>query len=68
MNIVPIFQFYNELFEPLNCLNLGVGGERTEQVCRRLKGGQLNKINPKVRTVHLLYALLLSTVYYPPQQ
>ena len=45
-----LFQFWGQLFVPLNCLNLGVGGERTEQVLRRLKRGQLENMAPKVVT------------------
>lgn len=36
------------MFEPLHCLNLGVGGDRTENVLWRVLNGELDQIEPKV--------------------
>ncbi|KAK3775396.1 hypothetical protein RRG08_046657 [Elysia crispata] len=39
---------WKRMFEPLHCLNLGVGGDRTEHVLWRVLNGELDQIEPKV--------------------
>ncbi|GFR72856.1 platelet-activating factor acetylhydrolase IB subunit gamma-like [Elysia marginata] len=39
---------WKQMFEPLHCLNLGVGGDRTENVLWRVLNGELDQIEPKV--------------------
>ena len=39
---------WRQCFEPLNALNLGFSGDRTEQVIWRLQNGEINSIHPKL--------------------
>jgi lysophospholipase L1-like esterase len=39
---------WRQCFEPLNALNLGFSGDRTEQVIWRLQNGEINGIHPKL--------------------
>ncbi|KAL1452428.1 hypothetical protein WDU94_006662 [Cyamophila willieti] len=43
-----ITQVWNELFEPLHCLNFGVGGDKVEHCLWRVQDGVLDSIKPKV--------------------
>jgi len=36
------------MFEPLHCLNFGVGGDQTHNVLWRIQNGELDGIEPKV--------------------
>jgi acetyl esterase/lipase/lysophospholipase L1-like esterase len=42
---------YNERFAPYNTLNLGVGGDRTQNVLWRLQNGEIDGISPKLVTL-----------------
>lgn len=39
---------WNDLFEPLHCLNFGIGGDLTQGVLWRIQNGILDNIKPKV--------------------
>jgi hypothetical protein len=39
---------WNDLFEPLHCLNFGIGGDLTQGVLWRIQSGILDNIKPKV--------------------
>ncbi|XP_022200418.2 platelet-activating factor acetylhydrolase IB subunit alpha2 [Nilaparvata lugens] len=39
---------WNELFEPLHCLNFGISGDSTQHVLWRIQNGALENIKPKV--------------------
>lgn len=39
---------WNDLFEPLHCLNFGIGGDLTQGVLWRIQNGILDDIKPKV--------------------
>ena len=39
---------YTELFGPYDTLNLGFGGDRTENVLWRIQNGQIDGISPKL--------------------
>ncbi|KAL1110419.1 hypothetical protein AAG570_007950, partial [Ranatra chinensis] len=39
---------WNELFEPLHCLNFGISGDCTQHVLWRIQNGELDNIEPKV--------------------
>ncbi|XP_059161275.1 platelet-activating factor acetylhydrolase IB subunit alpha1-like [Physella acuta] len=45
MCLSPLWQ---QMFEPLNCLNLGIGGDTTENVLWRIQNGEFDNIQPKV--------------------
>ena len=42
---------YAELFSPYNTLNLGFGGDRTENVLWRIQNGEIDNISPKLVTM-----------------
>ncbi|XP_060086224.1 platelet-activating factor acetylhydrolase IB subunit alpha2-like [Ylistrum balloti] len=39
---------WNTLFEPLHCLNFGIGGDQTQHVLWRATNGELDDVSPKV--------------------
>jgi len=39
---------WNDLFEPLHCLNFGISGDITQGVLWRIQNGILDNIKPKV--------------------
>uniref|UniRef100_A0A8D8XHV2 Platelet-activating factor acetylhydrolase IB subunit beta n=1 Tax=Cacopsylla melanoneura TaxID=428564 RepID=A0A8D8XHV2_9HEMI len=39
---------WHDLFEPLHCLNFGIGGDKVEHVLWRVQDGVLDNIKPKV--------------------
>lgn len=39
---------WDDLFEPLHCLNFGIGGDLTQGVLWRIQNGILDNIKPKV--------------------
>ncbi|KAK3584107.1 hypothetical protein CHS0354_021170 [Potamilus streckersoni] len=41
-------QLWKQMFEPLHCLNLGIGGDQTQNVLWRVLNGELEEISPKV--------------------
>ena len=36
------------MFEPLHCLNFGIGGDQTQNILWRLTNGELDTVEPKV--------------------
>ncbi len=54
-----ILQFWGELFEPLNCVNMGVGGERWEQVLQRVEQGDTDNLSPKVSEFQQIHSVML---------
>ena len=42
---------YAELFSPYNTLNLGFGGDRTQNVLWRIQNGEIDNISPKLVTM-----------------
>ena len=42
------YQLWKEMFEPIHCLNFGIGGDATQHVLWRLHNGELETIKPKV--------------------
>lgn len=40
---------WSEFFEPLHCLNFGIGGDTTQNVLWRLENGEIDNIKPKVK-------------------
>ncbi|XP_025423022.1 platelet-activating factor acetylhydrolase IB subunit beta-like [Sipha flava] len=44
---------WNDLFEPLHCLNFGIGGDLTQGVLWRIQNGILDNIKPKVCILHV---------------
>lgn len=42
---------WSEFFEPLHCLNFGIGGDTTQNVLWRLENGEIDNIKPKVVVV-----------------
>ena len=50
LNLVFFFvQLWEETIKPLNALNAGISGDRTEHVLWRLQNGLLKHATPKVR-------------------
>ncbi|XP_059161277.1 platelet-activating factor acetylhydrolase IB subunit alpha2-like [Physella acuta] len=41
-------QLWQQMFEPLHCLNFGIGGDRTQHVLWRIHNGELDQVEPKV--------------------
>jgi platelet-activating factor acetylhydrolase IB subunit beta/gamma len=41
-------RLWKQMFEPLHCLNFGVGGDRTQHVLWRVHNGELDEVQPKV--------------------
>ncbi|CAG5127283.1 unnamed protein product [Candidula unifasciata] len=39
---------WKQMFEPLHCLNFGIGGDRTQHVLWRVLNGELDQVQPKV--------------------
>ena len=40
---------WKELFEPLHCLNFGIGGDQTQNLLWRIENGELDfEIEPKI--------------------
>lgn len=50
---------WNDLFEPLHCLNFGIGGDLTQGVLWRIQNGILDNIKPKVS-----YCVIQDTILY----
>ncbi|CAL1531988.1 unnamed protein product [Lymnaea stagnalis] len=46
-------KLWEQMFEPLHCLNFGIGGDRTQHVLWRIHNGELDKIEPKVIVLHV---------------
>ncbi|XP_050443494.1 platelet-activating factor acetylhydrolase IB subunit alpha2-like [Adelges cooleyi] len=44
---------WNDLFEPLHCLNFGIGGDLTQGVLWRIQNGILDNIKPKACVIHV---------------
>ena len=36
------------MFEPLHCMNIGLGGDATQHILWRLHNGEIDQIKPKV--------------------
>ncbi|XP_052806131.1 platelet-activating factor acetylhydrolase IB subunit alpha2-like [Mya arenaria] len=41
-------QLWKRMFEPLHCLNFGIGGDQTQHVLWRVQNGELENLEPKV--------------------
>ncbi|XP_005110649.1 platelet-activating factor acetylhydrolase IB subunit gamma [Aplysia californica] len=41
-------RLWKEMFEPLHCLNFGIGGDNTQHVLWRVLNGELDQVQPKV--------------------
>ncbi|KAK0040584.1 platelet-activating factor acetylhydrolase IB subunit beta [Biomphalaria pfeifferi] len=41
-------RLWEQMFEPLHCLNFGIGGDRTQHILWRIHNGELDQIEPKV--------------------
>ena len=41
------------MFEPLHCLNFGIGGDQTQNVLWRVQNGEMDCIRPKVKLICL---------------
>lgn len=39
------------MFEPLHCLNFGIGGDQTQNILWRLNNGELETLEPKVMSM-----------------
>jgi platelet-activating factor acetylhydrolase IB subunit beta/gamma len=37
-----------KMFQPLHCLNFGIGGDQTQHVLWRVENGEMNSVQPKV--------------------
>lgn len=53
---------WSELFEPLHCLNFGIGSDTTQNVLWRLENGEIEDIKPKVQWHVLLFALPICSI------
>jgi len=42
------FDVWTKLFEPLHCLNFGIGGDQTQHVLWRVSNGELEGISPRI--------------------
>ncbi|WAR05809.1 PA1B2-like protein [Mya arenaria] len=40
-------QLWKRMFEPLHCLNFGIGGDQTQHVLWRVQNGELENLEPK---------------------
>lgn len=41
-------ELWKKLFEPLHCLNFGIGGDQTQNILWRIQNGEMDCIEPKV--------------------
>lgn len=41
-------ELWKKMFEPLHCMNFGIGGDQTQNVLWRIQNGELDSIEPKV--------------------
>ncbi|KAL4228455.1 platelet-activating factor acetyltransferase [Mactra antiquata] len=41
-------ELWNRMFEPLHCINFGIGGDQTQHVLWRVQNGEMDCITPKV--------------------
>ncbi|ESO94615.1 hypothetical protein LOTGIDRAFT_145016 [Lottia gigantea] len=41
-------QHWQQMFEPLHCINFGIGGDQTQHVLWRIQNGELEDVKPKV--------------------
>ena len=48
-------KLWEETIKPLNALNAGIGGDRTEHILWRLQNGLLKHATPKVRIFFFVY-------------
>lgn len=51
---------WNDLFEPLHCLNFGIGGDLTQGVLWRILNGILDNIKPKVSYFYVSCILFIN--------
>ncbi|KAK6173269.1 hypothetical protein SNE40_016751 [Patella caerulea] len=41
-------QLWQQMFEPLHCINFGIGGDQTQHILWRIQNGELEDMRPKV--------------------
>lgn len=46
-----VLQLWESMFEPLHCLNFGIGGDQTQNILWRLNNGELETLEPKVMSM-----------------
>jgi hypothetical protein len=57
------FQLWKKMFEPLHCVNFGIGGDQTQHVLWRILNGEMDNVEPKV-IIHLMQQSMISLVIY----
>lgn len=53
------YPIWNEKFKPLNSLNFGIAGDRTEDVLWRVQNDLLDHIKPKVDIFELMFIVII---------
>ena len=51
------------MFEPLHCVNFGIGGDQTQHVLWRVLNGEMDNVEPKVCKKNLNLKKPLSVSY-----